>query len=57
MGVVSFGEIVVHFYKTTRPPVSETGVFIVIAITHSNTEEHLRSRSAFLTDHENITGQ
>ena len=32
MGVVSLDEIVVNFYKTTRPHVSETDIFIVIAV-------------------------
>jgi hypothetical protein len=36
MSVVSFGEIVVNFYKTT-----ETDIFIVIAVAHSNAEKHL----------------
>jgi len=38
MGVVSFGEIVVNFYKTTRPHVSEKDIFITIAVKNSNTE-------------------
>jgi len=41
MGVVSFGEIVVNFYKTTRSHVSETDVFIVITVAYSNTEKNL----------------
>jgi hypothetical protein len=55
-GEVSFGEIVVNFCKTTWSHVSETDIFIVNAVSHSNTEKHLWSRSAFLTDHENIWG-
>jgi hypothetical protein len=41
MGVVSFREIVVIFYKPTLPQISDTDIFMFIVITHSNTEQHL----------------